>query len=512
MSLRKQDFLFIIFFFLIGILSRIFLIEHFQSHWDGPQYSLGVLHYDLTQETPAPPGYPLYIFMGRIFYTFFQDPHFSLLMVSVLFSGIGAVLFYLFGKRLANQSVGIISSLLFLSAPTIYFFGLTTYAYGVIPTLATMLALCVYEIVIQKKNQGIVLGVVCAFALGVRPQEALMLLPLFVLGIYYLPRKQKIISVITLIVGLSLWIIPYFFIVGGIGKFLFQFSSFAHHGAFTPITIHNSLTYASRMAKDLFLTFTISTIFLFYYFYKLFFLFKKKIPFKKMLIDKKNQFFFFWFTPSSLVNLLVRSDHAGYQMTYLSCLLFFIALAEYKLFKKRKALLIGIVLCGVLFNLFWFFRDRDPYFKGPYIPTSFHYSEIRKNDIKLGAKVLYIQHHFSPKTTLLITSPDPWRPLMYHLKPFTIYSPAALVTTEKQFKDVMRMSKNWKREEKIVTTRKLRVPPHITTIVFTDDDAYRWIKNTKKQIILLPGNSRLIVIHVSSDNKLIYGFHTVSIQ
>ena len=52
---------------------RFPLIEKMQSHWDGPQYSIAVVRYSLIQETPAPPGYPLYIAMGRLFYFFTHD-------------------------------------------------------------------------------------------------------------------------------------------------------------------------------------------------------------------------------------------------------------------------------------------------------------------------------------------------------------------------------------------------------------------------------------------------------
>src|SRR3989344_5430097 len=123
--MNKKDYVICFVLLLIAFFSRIPLTEAIQSHWDGPQYSIGVVRYSLEQDTPSPPGYPLYIFMARLINVFVGDPHRALILESVLFSFIGTVVFYLAGKNLFNRVVGVISSLIFISGSTFYYFGLT---------------------------------------------------------------------------------------------------------------------------------------------------------------------------------------------------------------------------------------------------------------------------------------------------------------------------------------------------------------------------------------------------
>src|SRR5579864_1750546 len=98
--MKKFDYFLCFLFAIIAFISRAPLVEHIQSHWDGPQYSIAVVRYSYEQQTPAPPGYPLYIALGKLFYIFFQDPHKSILAISVFSSVIGSVILYLIGKNM----------------------------------------------------------------------------------------------------------------------------------------------------------------------------------------------------------------------------------------------------------------------------------------------------------------------------------------------------------------------------------------------------------------------------
>ena len=94
-GLKKKDCLLSLTFFLIGIITRVPLIEKMQSHWDGSLFSIAVLNYSIEKNTPPTPGHPLYIAFGKIFYYLVNDPHIAILLVSALFSGLSAAAFML---------------------------------------------------------------------------------------------------------------------------------------------------------------------------------------------------------------------------------------------------------------------------------------------------------------------------------------------------------------------------------------------------------------------------------
>lgn len=499
-----KDFFIAASLFLLGALTRLPLVEKIQSHWDGPQYSIAILRYSLSQETPAPPGYPLYIFMGKLLNFLYNDPFYSLLILSVIFSGIGAFLLYLVGKTMFNAPTGVIASFLFLSAPTFYYFGLTAYPYGLIPSIVLMLGLVVFLIARKKKKKGVLLGIIFAVLIGLRPQEAITTMPLYLLGFYYLSKKERFLSLLSFAVIFLLWLIPLVIVSGGIKQYIVLLLAFAKAGALPPVSFRNMEILVPRIVRGMILSFGIGTIFLIYYLKFARDIITKRKKIREVLSNKHFQLFSIWIIPSILFNLLVRNEHAGYQMVYLSSFLILIAYAIWKLCQKKNNALVAVLSLLVVFNLWWFFRDRDPLLKLPYSPTSFHYSEIRKNDLKLGSKIDFIKKHFNPKSSLIITSPDPWRPLMYHLYPYLIYSIDGLVTNDDKFKPTVRESQYWIFKQYNNIERRIIIPPFVETIIFTDDNAINWIKGVHKSVYKLPANSSVTSIGVQSGEKFKY--------
>jgi hypothetical protein len=459
---KNRDLLIIIVLFLIGIVTRLPFLEQMQSHWDGPQYSIGAIRYSLEQHTPAPLGYPLYIGLGRMFYQFIGDPFRSILMISVLTSGIGAVVFYLLGKTLSNNRVGMIAVGLYLSAPTFFFFGITAYPYGMVPVIAAALGLCVFVIASKKTESGLLLSWLFALAIAVRPQEVIPFICFYAYGWWYLRRGEKIQSLVGACLFCALWILPFLAIVGGPEKYFTITRTFLQEGAIQGFSATKIANHILPIIKGFYLTFTISIILLLYYPY---IAIRQKA--KKLSGNKYLQVFAVWFLPSFLSNVFIRSDHAGYQMIYLSAFIVPIAYAMYSVGKKKNRYIIFVLLC-IGFNLWWFFWDRDPMLAKPYIPTSFHYSEIRKNDIRMSEQVGYIAKHFDPKTTIVITQAQSWRPFMYHLPTYKIINLEGIFTRDLHYAQIVHESSGLNFKMYKNPSLSFEIPKGVSTLVFVD--------------------------------------------
>jgi 4-amino-4-deoxy-L-arabinose transferase-like glycosyltransferase len=510
LRMNKKDLLISLLLFTIGIASRAPFIERMQSHWDGPQYSIALARgFNFSQETPAPLGYPLYLGLGELFSWILGDPHLSLLTVSVLFSGIAAVVFYVIGRVIFNKIVGLIAAVIFLTGSSFYYFGLTTYGYILIAATTPLLALIVYYIFFKKKRLGLLLGAFYGLVLGFRPQEAIYTLPLFLFGLLLLPLKERIKGGISFLIFFLIWFLPYVVIVGGPQEFLYQTINFAKAGALPPPSLTNIIQRHIILLQGLYLSFGIATILLLYYPY-LFFNFVKKNHFLKVLQNKFVLFFSIWILPGLLFNIFVRTEHAGYQMTYLTALLVLIAYAVWMISKKnlRILILIACIIGGI--NLYIFFVDRDPTYSKPFRQSSLHYSDIRRNDREMETKISFIKSEFNPKTTLILMGPFFWRQTMYHLPEFRILQIDALVTDNPRFADIRRDSLNWTRWEYRTTNFMLKVPDNITTIVVLDE-GYRWVKHHEKKIYQLPWNVKITSFPVKPGDTIRYGFHKVEV-
>jgi len=491
--------------FLLGIsafASRIFLIEKVQSHWDGPQYSIGVVRYSFGQFTPAPPGYPLYIAMGKFFYIFVKDPHLAILLVSVFATITGSVLLYLIGKNLYNRYVGLTSSIIFLTGSTFYYFGLTPYAYVTIPITTTLLAFIVYQIYMRHKQMGFWLGLTFGISFGIRPQEIIFTFPILGLGFIYLSNKEKIKSLVVFLVISLAWLIPLLSVIGPVNFFI-QSLEFLKTAAYQA-----SLSQRLELImKGFLLSFGLSSILLLYYVWILFNnyqnIIKKNI---KIII-----FYFLWLTPGLLYNIFLRVDHAGYQMSYLAAFLLLISYSLWKITEKNKKLYFVIILLIALFNLYWFFYNRDPQFIKSYRPTSFHYSDIRKNDLKTGSKINFIMSKFDPNKTLVITNSVLWRPYGYYLKKYLVISLDGLADNNPGSLYLERNQKDWDMKQFQNKSLTLTIPKDIDSIIMPDDENYAWIRNYPYKIFNLPGNSKITLISVNPGDKIVYKFHYFTI-
>lgn len=372
-KVKKKD-LFVYFtLFLIGIITRVPLLERIQSHWDGPQFSIAILRFSFEQQTPAPPGYPLYIALGKFIYIFFHNPHQALLAVSVLEAAVGSIIFYLIGRSIYNRFVGLLASTIFLTGSTFYYFSLTAYGYGLVPMTTALLAYVVYLISVKHKHIGLLLGTIFGISFGIRPQEISGTIFLFLLGFIFLSNKEKTKSLLVFLIITFLWFIPILYITGFSNYF--KISGEFANSAFTPVPLNQHI---ELMLKGFLLSFGIASGAMLYYIWQY-------LKYKNNLIRKSWKIFIFfsvWILPSLLFNLFIRTDHAGYQMSYLSAFLMLISFAIWKMTAKNKILYVVVILLIASFNLYWFFYDRDPNFTKPYRITSFHYSDIRKKRFK----------------------------------------------------------------------------------------------------------------------------------
>jgi hypothetical protein len=74
------------FLFLVTLLSLIPFRSKVLYHWDSVQFALATEHYDITVHQPHPPGYFLYVMLGRLLNIFTHDANTSFVALSVVVS------------------------------------------------------------------------------------------------------------------------------------------------------------------------------------------------------------------------------------------------------------------------------------------------------------------------------------------------------------------------------------------------------------------------------------------
>lgn len=468
-------------------------------------YSIAVLSYDLTQATPPIPGYPFYIGLGKFFNIFFNDPHISLLFISVIFSGFGAVSIYFFAKSVFNQVTGIVAALILLSSPTFYFFGITTYGYIVLPTIVSLFALTIYKAYVKKEKMVLLPSLMFAVSLGFRPQDIFFNLPVFLLFFYYLSWYDRLRSVGFIIFINLLWLFPVSQTIGGFTNYLRLLKESSTSGAFPGISLLISGfaydVFVLRILRGIYLTLGLGMVLLTVY--SVFFVIRKKIIFR---LNRTFLFFVFLMLPNFIFNIFLRVEHAGYQFTYLIPLIVLVSAVIVKVSNGSKKMLFILATIIIVFNLYTFFRDRDPEFVKPYSPSSFHYSEIRKNDYKMGEKSKYILNNYSPTNSIIIVgTPELFLPVAYHFEKYMIFQFDILTTTDPRFIEVWRFGYNYKLPEGNPRSKEFLTPKHIRNIIFFDDEAVKW-NISGNEIVDLGKSTFLSLVDAKGEERFIYGY------
>lgn len=112
-----------IFLFLFTVLSRLPFTSKYLYHMDSGHFALALNEYDLTLHQPQPPGYFLYVMLGKFLNHFITDPNAAFIFPSILFSALAVVTIYYLAKDMFDKRIGTFAALFAVSSPTCWFHG-----------------------------------------------------------------------------------------------------------------------------------------------------------------------------------------------------------------------------------------------------------------------------------------------------------------------------------------------------------------------------------------------------
>src|SRR4030042_238026 len=94
---KNKDIILPLSLFILTILTRIPFTSKYLYHWDSVQFALALEDYDITVHQPHPPGYFLYVMLGRLVNLFVKDANTTFIFISILFSSLQVVTLSFFG-------------------------------------------------------------------------------------------------------------------------------------------------------------------------------------------------------------------------------------------------------------------------------------------------------------------------------------------------------------------------------------------------------------------------------
>ena len=134
--------------FLIGliVLTRVVFRSHLLYDVDSVNFALALRRFDPTVHQPHPPGYFLYVCLGRLLNSIIHDPNIALVWISIVASAAAAGAIYALTNAWFGRRAAALSLLLFLFSPLCWFHGTVALTYIVEACFSAVVGYCCWRI------------------------------------------------------------------------------------------------------------------------------------------------------------------------------------------------------------------------------------------------------------------------------------------------------------------------------------------------------------------------------
>ena len=249
----RRDYIIFTLIFAVTFLSRYLFSENNFFDADTVGVAFGSISYSLQNTRPHLPGYFLHVKLISILTSLFKDVHQTMIILSALYSSIGALLSYVLLKKWLSEQHALIITLLIAFNPMVWFYGVTPEVYSIDLFFGVLIVLLGLKI-----KTIYTLPIILALLSGLRQSSALLIIPVY-LFLWIKKFRSREISIpkfivshfLGLLIGLA-WFLLMLQTTGGIKEYfelyrinsplprisifqnIYQFSSYCFY-VFVPI-------------------------------------------------------------------------------------------------------------------------------------------------------------------------------------------------------------------------------------------------------------------------------------
>lgn len=205
--------------FAVTVITRIPFVSSVLYVDDSTGFALAVDDFDLAKERPHPPGYILYIMLGRVFNVFTNDANTALVALGVFSAAVAVAGIYFLGKTIFGRGEGLIAALLLLFSPLFWLYSEVALSYSVSVPLALLITWLLYETFFNRRY-AILCGLIMGLAAGVRQDLLIYYAPVLFFASMRVGWRRMLLSWGAAAAGVFAWLVPLILSVGDLGRFI----------------------------------------------------------------------------------------------------------------------------------------------------------------------------------------------------------------------------------------------------------------------------------------------------
>ncbi len=376
-------------------LTRIPFVSKFLYEWDSASYAQAFQSFNLAQGQPQPPGYILFVALGKVVNYIFNDPNTSMVFLSVVFSILTAVLIYFFVKQILSRRIAVVTSILLIFNPLFWFYGEIASIYIFEAFFSVLIAYLSYNVLKGDGRFLYLSALVLGLAGGFRLDLVEFMFPLWLFCLWFGKTSYFKISkaLIVLILAVLSWFIPTIISTGGLGQYLQLSAAQSSASSLTSIFLGASLS-AQVINSGLAIVWSLWGLTVFGIIMILLFLFYHHSGWRsKFILYLKNRlsiFFILWIAPAFLFYVIIYVIKPGYILVYLPALMIILGYVVNRLsndlhftFPKisARSFLLTLLLIGIIMNSIIYFY-----------PYNLHQGEIwetPQNELNGSEKIFF---------------------------------------------------------------------------------------------------------------------------
>jgi hypothetical protein len=199
--------------------SRLLFRSHDLYDLDSVNFGLALRRFDPSVHQPHPPGYYLYILLGRLMNRMVHDANLALVLLSIAASCGVILMIYKMAMEWFGPREARLSSLIFLFSPLAWFHGIVALTYSVEAFFSALMGYLCWRIecggLVEIVPAGIILGV----SAGVRQSSLIFLGPIFLFSIRHAPLRRQLAGIGVVVSTLLLWFFPMIWASGGFAAY-----------------------------------------------------------------------------------------------------------------------------------------------------------------------------------------------------------------------------------------------------------------------------------------------------
>ena len=191
-------------------------------NWDAVQFALALREFDVAKHQPHPPGYLLYVGLGRLVNATLGDPSQAYVTLAMLFSAATTVVVYRLARVLYDRATALAAASLLAVSPLFWFYGSVGLTYAGEAFGASLVALLALGALRGSTRHLLAGALVLGLVGGMRQSVLILLFPLWLgSALVGIRSRRLVLAAGGVLAGAVLaWFLPLVWLSGGFGAYL----------------------------------------------------------------------------------------------------------------------------------------------------------------------------------------------------------------------------------------------------------------------------------------------------